>query len=83
MTLLEDVAKLTRETHEIRDELDVVRADVDRHEEQQNGKRGTSAAIDILSAEVRSLRRAAYVVAGIIVTASIGFAFSVLQLVGN
>lgn len=39
------------------------------------------ARLEPLPAEVKSLRKAAYWVAGVIVTGAIGFAFSVLALV--
>jgi hypothetical protein len=49
--------------------------------EQISGERGLSAAINALSQEVASLRKAAYWVAGLLVASSIAFAFSVLTLV--
>lgn len=55
---------------------------IERHEEQINGQRGLSAAIDGLAGEVKGLRKAAYWVAGLIIAGSITFAFSALTLIG-
>lgn len=52
-----------------------------RLDEQVTGERGLSAALDLLSGEVAGLRKAAWALAAIIVTASIGFAFGVLALI--
>lgn len=82
MTLASDVQALRREVAEALSQLEKVRSTTERHEEQINGQRGLSAAIDALAVEVRSLRKAMYWVAGLIVAGSIGFAFGVLQLVG-
>ena len=76
MTVFEDVRAL-------RKEVEAATTTVERHEEQINGKRGLSAAIDTLTAEVRGLRKAAYWLAGLIVASSVGFAFSVLTVFGG
>jgi DNA mismatch repair protein MutH len=83
MTLLDDVHKLQETNRHLRDEVDGLKKLVTTQEEQINGKSGLYAAVQALAAEVHGLRRAMYVVGGIIVTASIGFAFSVLQLTGG
>lgn len=75
------LSRLEKEVEAIDKQVDANRSDLERHEEQLNGARGISAALEALAIEVRSLRRAAYWVAGVIVVASITFAFSVLQLV--
>lgn len=46
---------------------------------QEQGK--TLARLEPLPGEVKSLRRAAYWVAGLVVAGAIGFAFSVLALI--
>lgn len=55
---------------------------LDRQEEQLNGERGISAAINALGTEVRGLKRSMYWVAGLIVAGSISFGFSVLTIFG-
>lgn len=50
-----------------------------RHEEQINGDRGLSRAIDTLTDEVKSLRRALYSFGGAIVLAAVTFALTVGQ----
>jgi hypothetical protein len=54
-----------------------------RQEEQINGERGISSAINAQTGEIRGLRKAAYWVAGLIVAGSITMAFAALQLVGG
>lgn len=76
MSVVDDIRKLQQN-----DEMHS--AQLGRHEEQINGSRGQSAAIDLLAAEIKSLRRAAYWVAGIIIVGSITFAFSALSLIGG
>lgn len=83
MTLLTDVQQLRVEVGEIKDLVEVNRSGLERHEEQINGRRGQSAAIDAVASEIKSLRRAAYWVAGIIVSGSIGFAFTVFELMNR
>ena len=62
---------------------DAAEKKVDRLDEQVMGARGLSAAVTELADQVQSLRRAAWGLAAIIVTASIGFAFGVLALIGQ
>ncbi len=50
-------------------------------EEQVSGSRGLEKAIVALADEVASIRKSGYWLAGIIIAASIGFAFGVLALV--
>lgn len=76
MSVVDDVRKLQQD-------FESQTAQLGRHEEQINGARGQSAAIDALAAEIKSLRRAAYWVAGIIIVGSITFAFSALSLIGG
>jgi hypothetical protein len=52
-------------------------------EEQIGGDRGLNEAVKALAEQVSGLRRAAWWLAGIIVTSSIGFAFSVMLLIGQ
>lgn len=74
MSLLDDVRALNAN-------LSAMEEKVNLHEEQINGRRGVQSALNELAVEVRSLRKAAYWVGGIIVASSIGFAFGVLALV--
>ena len=90
MTLLEDLGRLNKELNEMAQTVDHLadqtehnRAAIALHEEQISGNRGLSAAIDALATEVKSLRKAAYWVAGIIVAGSITFGFSVITLIGG
>jgi hypothetical protein len=50
-------------------------------EEQISGSRGLEKAVVALADEVAGVRRSGYWLAGIIIAASIGFAFGVLALV--
>lgn len=81
MTVLEDIRKLQETVDSLRERAVANAKKIDRHEEQISGERGLSAAINELSVEVRGLRKAAYWLAGLIVTASISFGFSVLVLI--
>jgi Cu/Ag efflux pump CusA len=83
MTLLEDVQALRRACNEITTQIRALQAASDRQEEQINGQRGLSATLNELALEIKGLRRAAYWVAGVIVTGSITFAFGVLRLAGH
>lgn len=67
---------------------------VEVQDERVSGKGGLSPAVDslrtslkadiaVLSEEVKALKRALWTVGGGVVLASIGFGFSVLQLVGK
>ncbi len=83
MTVLDEVVQLRKQietnTAIIGKNGELVAA----HEEQISGKGGLQSSIEELSAEVRSLRKAAYWVGGLIVAGSVSFAFSVLALVGH
>lgn len=79
--MLQDVKDLQRRVAVSEKELDVQGRALGSYEEQINGRRGMQAAINDLTLEVRSLRKAAYWVAGILIASSIGFAFGVLALV--
>lgn len=83
MTLMDDLKRLQEAVQELARQVEKNRSMVSLHEEQVNGERGLSAAIDQLAAEVKSLRKAAYWVAGLIVAGAITFAFSVLSMVGG
>lgn len=50
-------------------------------EDQISGSRGLQAAVVALAEEVAGVRKSGYWLAGIIIAASIGFAFGVLALV--
>jgi hypothetical protein len=83
MSVITDLQALRDDLVRAKALLTELRTISDRHEEQINGARGQSAAIDGLAAEIKSLRRAAYWVAGIIIIGSITFAFSALSLIGG
>jgi hypothetical protein len=80
MTIISDIARLQETLREVSDQVEANKSMLERHEEQISGTRGLSAAINSVADEVKSLRKAAYWVAGLIVTSSIGFAFSVLTV---
>ena len=83
MTLLTRVDELEAEVRETRELAQKAQRVSATHEEQINGRRGLQAAVDENTAAVKSLYRAAYWLAGIIIVASIGFAFSVMLLIGQ
>ena len=76
MTLVSKVERLE-------EELPKVEATAARLDQQINGPRGQATALLELAAEIRSLRKAAYWVAGLIVAGSVTMAFSALSLVGG
>jgi hypothetical protein len=75
MALLQDFQELSRDVEETKK---IVAA----HEERISGERGLSAALNTLSDEVKSLRRALYTAGGGFVLAAIGFGFAALRVVG-
>jgi len=90
MTLLEDIQRLQKKCAEIERKVDALEEAQTRSLEQVGGERGLSAAVSMLSNEIKELRaetkaenakirNAGYKIAGLIVAASIGFGFSVLQ----
>lgn len=81
MTLLRRVEEIEQDSRELHVLIEATRDVLNRHEEQINGTRGLQHALDANTAAVKSLYKAAYWLAGIIVAGAIGFAFSVLQLV--
>lgn len=81
MTLIEDIRKIQDSVAIVMTGLEEAEKTIARHDEQISGQRGLSAAIDSLSTEVKSLRKAAYWVGGVIVAGAIGFAFTVLTLI--
>jgi hypothetical protein len=80
VTVLEDVRKVQAEVAALTERADIQATITARTEEQINGERGLSAAINALTTEVHGLRRAAYWVAGLIIAGSLSFAFSVLTV---
>lgn len=82
MTVLDDVRMLREELSAVAEIVDANKDALSKHEEQINGQRGLSAAIDSLSAEIKGLRTAAYWVAGVIIAGSITFAFTTMTLIG-
>lgn len=83
MSVVTDIQDIREQMTRIKAMAAEQRTILDRHEEQINGTRGQSSAIDALAAEIKSLRRAAYWVAGIVIAGSITFAFSALSLIGG
>lgn len=80
MTIITDIQRLTEAVSEVERQVERNRSMLEKHEEQISGTRGLSAAINSVAEEVKSLRKAAYWVAGLIMASSIGFAFSVLTI---
>ncbi len=83
MTVLEDIRELERLLREVDTLCKTNAAVTSRLEEKVSGERGLATAIDSLGVEVKSLRRAAYWVAGLIVAGAISLAFSVLTVFGG
>ncbi len=83
MTLAQDVAKLREDVDKLSTYYEENSKGFDRHEEQINGRRGLQSSIDDLTKEVKSLRKAAYWVGGLIVAGAITFSFSVMALIGQ
>lgn len=80
MTLIDDVQRLQARCKELEEAAETRERRLSLLEEQVNGERGISAAIKAQTAEISSLRKAAYWVAGVIVAGAIAFAFAALQL---
>jgi hypothetical protein len=83
VTLIQDVDKMRRDLERVADTVEANGRLVAAHELQISGDRGISETLINLAREIRSLRRAAYWVAGIIVAGAVTFAFSVLTLLGH
>lgn len=83
MSLLADMDAFRLELGRQADLIEAQGKVIAKQEEQINGERGLSAAINTLMDEVRGLRKAMYWVAGLIVMGSIGMAFTAIQLVGT
>ena len=83
MTLASDVERLTQSVAQLTSLEENTAKLAAAHEQQISGDRGISDTLVTLAEEIRSLRRAAYWVAGIIVAGSITFAFSALTLLGH
>jgi chromosome segregation ATPase len=81
MTVVSDIQKLQEQVNAVEEQCESTGKKVARHEEQINGARGLYAAINAQTEEIRSLRKAAYWVGGLIIAGAIGFAFSVLLLI--
>lgn len=83
MTLINDVNAVRDEQARLASIVADQARIIARQEEQINGERGLSAAINTQTQEIRGLRRAAYWVAGVIITGSITMAFSAFSLIGG
>lgn len=83
MSLLTDLEAVQREQNRLAAVVDEQARIIARQEEQLNGERGMSAALNANTAEVRGLRKAMYWVAGLIVAGSISMAFAALPLIGG
>ena len=94
MSLVTEVDKLRKRIEEMATLTDDTRSGINKHEEQINGRRGLSAAIDGLSREVhedmstlredvKSMKRLLWGVGATVATSSIGFAITVLLVFGN
>jgi len=62
--------------------VELLEKDVEVNKERISGEGGLTNAMKTLTEEVKSMKRAMWTVGGGVVLASIGFGFSVLQLVG-
>ena len=93
MSLVTEIQKLRERVEKLASAFEANRSLIDRHEEQINGVRGLSSAIDALarevkedtanlSEEVKSMRRAMWAVGGGIVLSAVGFAITVLSVFG-
>lgn len=74
MSIIDEVQALKRASQ-------VQEGQIAKLEEQVNGERGISAAINANTQEIRSFRKIGYWLIGLIVAASIGFGFGVLVLI--
>lgn len=83
MTLVDDLRTIRVELERVAVAVEENHAVIARHEEQISGARGLSVAIQDVAQEIKSLRKAAYWVGGVIVAGAITFAFSVMALVGG
>lgn len=82
MALIDDIRTIQGALDQLKIDTAACNRGVAELDTKTFGERGLSAALDNLTKEVASLRKAAYWVAGIIVAGSITFSFSVLALVG-
>jgi hypothetical protein len=83
MSLLTDIDTIRRELQRHATVIEEQAKIIARQDEQLNGERGMSAALNANTAEVRGLRKAMYWVAGLIVAGSISMVFAALPLVGH
>jgi hypothetical protein len=83
MSLVTEVQAVREEQAKLAEIISVQAKTIARQEEQINGERGLNAALNAQTLEIRGLRRAAYWVAGLIITGSITMAFSAFSLVGG
>jgi 3-dehydroquinate synthetase len=79
-TLAYRVNQIERIARELAGTVEQAERMLSKHDEQINGDRGLSKAIDQLSGELNSLRRAIWTVGGGIVISAVGFAFTVLTV---
>jgi hypothetical protein len=93
MTLVEDIRELQSRMVAVQRQLDEYTRRVERQEERVSGERGLSASLTELTTELREFRemvsgefkkiwKAGYVIAVLLIGASITFAFGVLALIG-
>ena len=81
MTLADRIHELRVAIDELERKVDENTRAIQLQQERIGGERGLSAAINTLSKEVTSLRRAAYWIAGLIIAGSVTFSFGVLALI--
>jgi hypothetical protein len=79
-TLIYRVNQIERIARDLAKTVDEADKLLSKHDEQINGERGLSKAIDHLSGELNSLRRAIWTVGAGIVASAVGFAFTVLTV---
>lgn len=80
MALTDDVHRLQDKCKDLEAQGEQREKRLGRLEEQINGERGISAAVNEQTREIKGLRKAAYWVAGVIVAGAITFAFAAMSL---
>ncbi len=74
MSILDRVTKIEQK-------VEAIEQKVSLQEERLDGRGGVVKAVESLAEDVTSMKRALWTVAGGIVIASVGFAFTILQVV--
>ena len=83
MTLLDRIEELELAQRETRVLVDENKANIERHEETINGKRGIQEALDANTEAIKGLYRAAWAIVVVVIIASVGFGFTILRLLAE